>query len=75
MKEKSIKLFCIPYVRLKKRRKKVKWLSCVHIDCSLAGSSAHGISQARILECGVGGWGAGVVQYKVEDNFNRYQGT
>ena len=29
------------------------WLFCSHMDCSLAGSSAHGIIQARILE-----WGA-----------------
>ena len=37
-----------------KRRKKVKSLSCVWLcnpmDCSLSGSSVHGIFQARILE-------------------------
>ena len=27
------------------------WTLCDHMDCSPPGSSVHGISQARILEC------------------------
>ena len=44
-----------PHVLSKKKRKKGKSLSCVRLfatpmDCSLPGSSVHGILQARVLE-------------------------